>query len=139
MRTLDGAAVQTIIALFEPPPSQADSVRLAAMIGSWPELLPHLMLCRETISVCPEIDQAIRKQAAAFRVGKMELAPPREVKSERLALSEAALEDALRAVLHIEQDRAGALGAAHDALRACTAARMGTDFDLHLRISVGSQ
>ena len=51
MHQLDAVATRDVIALFEPAPSLKEAERLAALVGSWEELLAHLLLRRGSLPV----------------------------------------------------------------------------------------
>ena len=133
---LDAEAVEQLLDMLEPgpaPPGEAE--RLAALVGSWPEMLAHLLLRRDGLA--PEIAGALRGHAGAFRGGALDRRPPRppgELDPARQDRSRQALEAALAALLATERERAEALAAADAALREHTLAHPCRGFDLHHRI-----
>jgi hypothetical protein len=134
---LDAEAVERLLAMLEPEPASPEEAgRLAALTGSWPEMLAHLLLLRRG-SLEPEIDAALRAHAEQFRGGPIDRRPPQGPGSldlGRQARSERALEEALAAVLATERERAEAMAAADAALRDHTLAHPRRGFDLHRRI-----
>jgi hypothetical protein len=133
---LDAEAVERLLDMLEPEPvTPAEAGRLAALTGSWPELLAHLLLRRGTLA--PEIAEALHGHAERFRGGALDRRPPRrpgELDLARQDRSQQALEAALAAVLTAERERAEAMAAADAALREHTLARPHRGFDLHRRI-----
>lgn len=132
---LDATTLRHILGLFEPvPPTPQEAARLAALIGSWPELLPHLLLRRDTLRTCPEIAAAIRQRAEAYRGGPATPRPPGP-DLQRQARTEAALEAALAAMLRAEKERAELADRVSIAWRDQVAEHPPEGFDLHLRIA----
>jgi hypothetical protein len=130
-------SVRHVLAMLEPGPAlNAEAARLAALTGSWPELLAHLLLRRGSLDACPEIAEAIRAQAASYGGGP---ASPRAEGRDLMQMERTAteLEDALAAILaaEAEAERLALADRASAAWRAHTGARPGTAFDLHLRMA----
>jgi len=133
---LDAEAVGQLLDMLEPGPAlPGEAEQLAALIGSWPEMLAHLLLRRD--SLAPEVAGALREHAASFRGGALDRRPPRppgELDLARQDRSRQALEAALAALLATERERAEALAAADAALREHSLAHPRRGFDLHHRI-----
>lgn len=130
---LDAAAVRDAIALFEPAPPLPEAGRLATLVGSWEELLAHLLLRRDSLP--PDIAGAIRQAAEA----RGNAASPRPAGPDAIRLREtqAALADAIGALTAAEAAGRAAGDALIAALGAHAAERPVRGFDLHLRIAPG--
>lgn len=134
----EAESVHRLLGMIEAdPPVPAEAGRLAALTGSWPELLAHLLLRRGSFASEPEIEAALRAPAERFRSGPLNRRPAdgsaRQdvVGQER---SQQALEAALAELLAAERQRAGTMAAAEAALREHVLARPRRGFDLHRRI-----
>jgi hypothetical protein len=128
-------AVRHVLDLLEAEPvAPEEPARLAALTGSWEELLAHLLLRRESFGACPEIVTAIRQQSAAYRGGP---ASRRAEVDDLLRLEETAgeLEAALALLLAAEAEREAAADRVADAWRTHVGARRPVGFDLHLRLA----
>jgi hypothetical protein len=133
MRALEAGTVRDTIALFEPAPAPRDAARLAALVGSWEELLAHLLLRRDSLT--PDIAAAIRLAAKA----RGDAATPRPLGPDAIRLRETdeALAAAITALTAAEAASRSAGDALTAALGAHAAERPVTGFDLHLRIAPG--
>jgi hypothetical protein len=128
-------AVRHALALLEPGPHPpGEAARLAALTGSWPELLAHLLLRRDSFAACPEITTAIHRHSAACRGGP---ASPRAETADLLRMQQtsADLETTLVAVLAAEAERTAVADRAAGAWRAHAGARPAGSMDLPLRIA----
>jgi hypothetical protein len=131
------AAVRHVLAMFEPGPVPAEeAARLSALVGSWEEMLAHLLLRRGTLAAYPELDAAIRARAESYRGGPATRRPPGG-DMRRLAETEEALEEALAALLAAERERRELADRALEAWRAHVAERPAGRCDVRLRIGVG--
>jgi hypothetical protein len=130
---LDAAATGNAVGLFEPVPAPQDGARLAALLGSWEELLAHLMLRRGSLP--PDIAAAIR--AAAGGRGGAASPRPHGPDAIRLRETEERLASAIAALTEAEAAARIAGDALTAALGAHAAERPVTGFDLHLRIAPG--
>lgn len=133
MRPLDAAATRDAIALFEPAPSLRDAGRLATLVGSWEELLAHLLLRRGSLP--GDIAGAIR--AASGARGGAASPRPSGPDAIRLRETEEELAAAIAALTRAEAAARAAGDALTAALGAHAAERPVRGFDLHLRIAPG--
>ncbi|GGJ02185.1 hypothetical protein GCM10011320_06300 [Neoroseomonas lacus] len=133
MRQLDAAAARDAIALFEPVPSPREAERLAALVGSWEELLAYLLLRRG--SVPGDVAGAIR--AATGPRGGAASPRPQGPDAIRLRETEEGLAAAIAALTQAEATVRAAGDALTAALGAHAAERPVSGFDLHLRIAPG--
>lgn len=129
----DAAATRDAIGLFEPMPTLPDCARLAALVGSWEELLAHLILRRESLP--PDVVAAIR--AATGARGGAASPRPQGPDAIRLRETEERLASAIAALTQAEAAARTAGDALTAALGAHAAERPVTGFDLHLRIAPG--
>jgi hypothetical protein len=129
---LEADGARAAIALFEAAPAAGEAERLAALTGSWPELLAHLLLRRSSLP--PDIAQAVR--AAARAHGGAASPRPPGPDARRLRETDAALDAAMVALMQAEAAVRAAADAATAALGAHAAERPVAGFDLHLRIAV---
>jgi len=130
----DAPTVRYILGLFEPtPPPLEEAERLGAMVGSWPEMLAHLLLRRGALRTYPEIAASIRQRAAGC--GNPATPRPPGADMQRLERTEAALEAALATALQAEKERVKIADKVNAAWRDYLAERPAAGFDLHLRIA----
>lgn len=133
MRQLDAAATRDVLALFEAAPPLAEAERLATLVGSWEELLAHLLLRRGSLP--GDIADAIRA-GSGMRRGA---ASPRPQGPDAIRRRET--EEGLAAAIVALTKAEAAARAAGDALTAALGAhaaeRPVSGFDLHLRIAPG--
>lgn len=131
-------AVHRLLAMLEPGPADpAAAHRLAEDVGSWSELLAHLLLRRRTLAAYPDVEAALRAPAEGFRGGPLNRRPklgPAAVDMQRQESSQQALETALGALVAAERVAATAAAAAGAALRDHVLARPRHGFDLHHRM-----
>ncbi|MBR0670929.1 hypothetical protein [Neoroseomonas soli] len=128
---LEPASARAALALFEATPTAREAERVAALTGSWTELLAHLLLRRSSLP--PDIAAAIR--AAAGTRGGAASPRPRGPDARRLRETDAALDAAMAALMQAEAAARAAADAATAALGAHAAERPVAGFDLHLRIA----
>ncbi|MBL6457511.1 hypothetical protein JMJ55_19445 [Belnapia sp. T6] len=136
----DADAVHRLLAMLEPgAPAPGEAARLAAEVGSWPEMLAHLLLRRGSFEPWPELSAALRAPMARFRGGPLNRRPQARAAMDvqRQEGSQQALEAALAALIEAERARAEPVAAADAALRAHVEARPRGGFDLHHRIRPG--
>lgn len=130
------AAVRHLLTMFEPGPvSAGEAARLASLVGSWHEMLAHLLLRRGTLEAYPDLATEIRAQAEAYRGGPVTRRPPGGGDMIRLARTESALEEALSALLAAERERIEVADRVSAAWREHVAERPASGFDLPLRIA----
>jgi hypothetical protein len=129
---LEAATARAAIGLFEATPSAGEAERLAALTGSWSELLAHLLLRRSSLP--PDIDAAIRAAAGAH--GGAASPRPHGPDARRLRETDAALDAAMAGLMQAEASARAAADAVTAALGAHAAERPVAGFDLHLRIAV---
>ncbi|MBW6398580.1 hypothetical protein KPL78_12015 [Roseomonas sp. HJA6] len=127
----DAEAVREALDIFEGPQPSAE--RLVALVGSWDELLAHLLLVRGALP--EDVDAAIRA-ATQGRRGAASPRPPGP-DARRLRETEEALAAAMTALTAAEAAARAAADAASAALGAYVAERPVASFDLHLRIGPG--
>jgi len=128
-------AVRHLLAMFEAGPVPAEeAARLAGLVGSWHEMLAHLLLRRGSFEAYPDLAAAIRAQAEPYRGGPATRRPPGG-DMRRLAQTEAMLEEALAALLATERERLEIADRVSTAWRDHVAERPATGFDLNLRVA----
>jgi hypothetical protein len=131
-------AVRRVLTMLEPGAADpAAAHRLAEDVGSWPELLAHLLLRRDSLKPYPDIEAALRTPAERFRGGPLNRRPragPGAADMQFQERSQKALEVALDALLAAERVAATAATAAGTALRDHVLAHPRHGFDLHHRI-----
>jgi hypothetical protein len=126
----DARRVREALALFENGVTAEEGARLAALVGSWEELLAHLLLRRGSLPA--DVAAAIR--AACDTQGRHATPRPPGPDVGRLRATEEALHEALAALIAADAAVGGAADAALAAFGAHAAERPGTGSDLHLRI-----
>jgi hypothetical protein len=134
----DAESVRRLLAMIEPgAPVPGEAETLAVQIGSWPEMLAHLLLRRETFVARPEIGQALHRLAEPYRGGPLNRrprAPGQPGNASRRDESQAALEVSLTELLAAEKAKVAVARQADAALRAHVQARPWRRFDLHHRM-----
>jgi hypothetical protein len=128
---LDAAGARAAVELFEAAPAAGEAERLAALTGSWPELLAHLLLRRSSLP--PDIAAAIRAAASAH--GSAASPRPHGPDARRLRETHEALDAAMAALMQAEAGARAAADAVTAALGAHAAERPVAGCDLHLRIA----
>lgn len=130
---LDPRAARDTLALFEGRATPEEGARMAALLGSWEEMLAHLLLRRGSLP--PDIAAAIH--AARDTSGRHATPRPAGPDTARLRATAQALDAAMVALMQAEAAARAAADAATAAFGAHAAERAGTGDDLHLRIAPG--